>query len=185
MSQPAQHPSLPAATRTRRIRLGIALLVSCVALIAWIVDLSLSLPMHYLTRGWRLAWTGFDTAELVALAFTGYSALRDRWTLIPASIVTSTLLLCDAWFDLALSTGTSDFALSVVTALLIEVPTATVLAVVAWRLTRGTVPDDGAGPVEARRSARPLAAPGIARLGGEGDQREPSRPSAARRTAPD
>jgi hypothetical protein len=154
MSEPVWHPPLPAETRGRRIRLGIALLVSCVALIGWIVDLSLSLPMHYLTQGWRLAWTGYDVAELMALAVTAYSALRDRWMLIPSCVVTATLLLCDAWFDVALSTGTSDFPISVATALLVEVPTAAVLGLVAWRLTRRSALDHGAGPVEARRSAR-------------------------------
>jgi hypothetical protein len=111
------------------------LLVSCVALVAWIVDLSLSLPMHYETRGWRLAWTGFDVAELGALATTAYCALRDRWALIPASVVTATLLLCDAWFDIALSTGTGDLLISLTTAVVVEVPAATVLGLVAWRLT--------------------------------------------------
>ncbi|ADP78579.1 pyridoxamine 5'-phosphate oxidase family protein [Pseudofrankia inefficax] len=131
-----QHPPLPAATRRRRFRLGIALLVSCVALVAWIADLSVSLPMHYETEGWRLAWTGYDVAELGALATTAYCALRDRWALIPASVVTATLLLCDAWFDMALSSGTDDFLISLATALLVEIPTATVLLLVAWRLTR-------------------------------------------------
>jgi hypothetical protein len=154
MSETVWHPPLPAETRGRRIRLGIALLVSCVALIAWIVDLSLSLPMHYLTRGWRLAWTGYDVGELMALAVTAYSALRDRWMLIPSCVVTATLLLCDAWFDVALSTGTNDFLISIATALLVEVPTATVLGLVAWRLTRRSALDHSAGPVAARRSAR-------------------------------
>ncbi|WP_052710836.1 pyridoxamine 5'-phosphate oxidase family protein [Pseudofrankia sp. DC12] len=150
------HPPLPAATRRRRFRLGIALLVSCVALVAWIVDLSVSLPMHYETQGWRLAWTGYDVAELGALATTAYSALRDRWTLIPASVVTATLLLCDAWFDMALSSGTDDFLLSIATATLVEIPTATVLGLVAWRLTR-RLRDNGADP-----SAEPSAALDVA-----------------------
>lgn len=150
-----QHPPLPTATRRRRVRLGIALLVSCVALIAWIVDLSISLPMRYETRGWRVAWTGFDVAELAALATTGYSALRDRWALIPASAVTATLLLCDAWFDVALATGTGDFADSVATAVLVEVPTAIVLGLVAWRLTRPRGRGAGAatGPLAAQSAA--------------------------------
>jgi hypothetical protein len=151
-----QHPQLPAATRRRRFRLGIALLVSCVALVAWIVDLSVSLPMHYETRGWRLAWTGYDVAELLALATTAYSALRDRWTLIPASVVTATLLLCDAWFDMALSSGTGDFVVSLATAVFVEIPTATVLGLVAWRLSR-RLREKGTDAAAAAQAATTLA----------------------------
>jgi len=122
--------------RRRRIGLGVGLLLGCAALIVWIVGLSLSLPAYHETGGWRLAWTGYDVVELIALGVTAYGALRDRWLLVPASVVTATLLLCDAWFDVTLAAGTSEFVISLLTALLVEIPTAALLGLVAWQLTR-------------------------------------------------
>ena len=59
-------------------------------------------------------------AFMVATAVLGY--LR-RQLLVPAAFTTGVLLICDAWFDL-MTAGPEDVWLSVVTALLIEVPLA-------------------------------------------------------------
>jgi hypothetical protein len=54
-------------------------------------------------------------------------------------IITGTLLLCDAWFDLALSYGSSDFTNSILSAVLAEFPLAFLMFAGARRLVRVTV----------------------------------------------
>ena len=53
--------------------------------------------------------------------------------------MTGTLLVCDAWFDLALDYGSSDFTMSVLSALLAEFPLAFIMFAAARRLIRVTV----------------------------------------------
>ena len=47
--------------------------------------------------------------------------------------------MCDAWFDVALSYGSSDFTTSIVSALLVELPIAFLMFAIAVRLIRATV----------------------------------------------
>src|ERR1700681_186313 len=46
-------------SRRRRRRLIDLLVVTCLALIPWIVVLGLTLPRHYVANHWTLAWVGF------------------------------------------------------------------------------------------------------------------------------
>ena len=66
-------------------------------------------------------------------------APNQRQVLIFFMIMTGTLLLCDAWFDLALNFGSRGFAMSVVSAVLAELPFAFVMFAGARRLVRVTV----------------------------------------------
>ena len=54
-------------------------------------------------------------------------------------IVLATLLLCDAWFDVTLDVRTSGFLVSLLSALLIEIPLAVVAILGARRLLRLTI----------------------------------------------
>ena len=100
------------------------MLFAAAGLAAWVVYLLGSLPATHNDRAWRIAWVGFDFAEIVAVLITAWAAWRDRQLVILACTVTGTLLLCDAWFDVALSWGSSGWWLSVLLALLVEVPAA-------------------------------------------------------------
>lgn len=125
---------------------------ACIVLAAWIGYLAVSLPAFYRASSWRGVWVGFDVAELVVFAITGWAAWRRRQILIICLIVLATLLLCDAWFDVVLDTGTAGFISSLLSALLIEVPVAVIAVLVARRLLRITVGqvikyEGGAGPV--------------------------------------
>ena len=86
-----------------------------------------------------IAWSGFDVALTVAFAFAAVAGWRRRQIVITALTVLGVLLLCDAWFDLTLSWGTSDQAGSVLTALVAEVPVAIVAFALGHRLLRETV----------------------------------------------
>jgi len=124
----------------------------CILLAAWIGYLAVSLPTFYRAGSWRGAWVGFDIAELVVFAMTGWAAWRRRQVLIMCLIVLATLLLCDAWFDVVLNTRTAGFLGSLLSALLVEVPIAVIAVIVARRLLRITVGqvikyEGGSGPV--------------------------------------
>ncbi len=124
----------------------------CILLAAWIGYLAVNLPAFYRTGSWRGAWVGFDLAELVAFAVTGWAAWRRRQILIICLIVLATLLLCDAWFDVVLDARTAGFVSSLVSALVIEVPIAVLALYVARRLLRLTIGrvikyEGGTGPV--------------------------------------
>lgn len=134
-------PSLDAEPLRRRSRRLALLALGCaVALTAWVIGLGLNLPSDVTVRQWRLAWVGFDIAELAAFAVTGWAAWRARRWMIPATLVTGTLLLCDAWFDVVLSWGTDERWQSVITAAVLEVPLALLLWWVARRLLVAYLP---------------------------------------------
>jgi hypothetical protein len=133
------HPLTNRRLRLRR-RFGLLLMTACcVGLALWIAILILTLPDRFTSSDWRVVWVGLDIAELFGFAAIGWAAWRQRQVLIFFMIMTGTLLVCDAWFDLALSYGSSDFTMSVVSALLAEFPLAFLLFAGARRLVRVTV----------------------------------------------
>ena len=133
------HPLLDAGLLRRR---RIALLVMtgcCVALAGWIAILLLTLPDRYTAGNWRAVWVGLDIAELLGFAATAWAAWHQRQVVIFFMVITGTLLLCDAWFDLALNYGSSGFTASILSAVLAEIPLAFLMFAGARRLVRVTV----------------------------------------------
>jgi hypothetical protein len=130
--------SSPGSTRRRKWFL-LGTIVCCVVLAAWIGVLAVTLPRYYRTGGWRGAWVGFDVALLVTFAATAWAAWRGRQALIMCLTVLATLLLVDAWFDVTLDVRTSDFMVSLLSALLIEIPLAVIAIFGARRLLRLTI----------------------------------------------
>lgn len=130
------------ADRRFESRRRLALLIfmgSCVVLVGWIVVLMLTLPKHYTASHWRPAWVGFDIALLGAFAATAWASWRERQVLVLCLTITATLLCCDAWFDLVLDLGTPNFVMSLVSAVVAEIPLAALLFTGAWRLMRMSV----------------------------------------------
>jgi hypothetical protein len=133
------HPLLdPVLRRRRRIAL-LVMTACCIALAAWIAILLQTLPGRYTSSDWRAVWVGLDVAELLGFAATAWAAWRQRQILIFFMIITGTLLLCDAWFDLALSYGSGGFTESILSAVLAEFPLAFLMFAGARRLVRVTV----------------------------------------------
>ncbi len=145
------------STRRRLIVLRI-IIACCIALAVWTGVLAVTLPKYYRSGGWRGAWVGFDTALLAALAATGWAAWRGRQVLIVCLVVLATLLLCDAWFDVVLDLRTPGFQLSLLSAVLIELPLAGLAIYGARRLLRLTI-----GMVTARQG-RPGRVPPLWRI---------------------
>ncbi|APB01488.1 hypothetical protein [Nocardia seriolae] len=135
ISIPAYHPR-PAAMR--RILLTVVT-GSLVFLIPWIVYLSVSLPSERQVDQWDIAWVGFDFALAGAIGMTAWTAWRRRQIFIPWAMITGTLLVCDAWFDIALNWNTPELWFAVLSAIAGELPLAALLFYAARRLLRLTV----------------------------------------------
>jgi hypothetical protein len=128
----------PKAKRRRKLALTLAV-GCCIFLAVWIGVLAVTLPSRYSSSGWWGAWVGFDIALLLAFASVAWAAWRGKQLLIVCLIVTATLLCCDAWFDLTLDWGSSDFYFSLFSAVVAEVPLAILMALGARRLLRLTI----------------------------------------------
>jgi hypothetical protein len=135
--EPMSLPPSRDGDRRRAIVLAVVI-ICCIVLVAWIGVLAATLPRYYRTGGWRGAWVGFDVALLAAFAAVGWASWRRRQVLIICLIVLATLLCCDAWFDVVLDARTSGFYVSLLSALLVELPLAALAIGGARRLLRRT-----------------------------------------------
>ncbi|WP_051178009.1 hypothetical protein [Nocardia concava] len=135
MTIPSYHPR---AKAMRRILLA-AVTGSLVFLVPWIGYLSVSLPSERQVDQWDIAWVGFDFALAAAIGMTAWTAWRRRQVFIPWAMITGTLLICDAWFDIVLDWNTPDLWFAVLSALIGELPLAALLFYAARRLLRLTI----------------------------------------------
>jgi hypothetical protein len=132
---PPAESDLPGNPRTRVFAL-IAIIGCGLVLAAWIGVLAVTLPRYYRSGDWRGAWVGFDLGLLITFAITAWAGWRHRQLVIVCLVVLATLLCCDAWFDVTLDLRTSDFLVSVLMALCVELPLATLAVIGARRLMR-------------------------------------------------
>lgn len=79
--------------------LAIALAVAALALVPSLVVVLTAAPGVQIARHLRLAWTGLDVFELLALAHTGNALHRRSVTVAVPATVTGALLICDAWIN--------------------------------------------------------------------------------------
>jgi hypothetical protein len=104
--------------------LPVLFLGAALVLVPWLGWLAISLPCRYLSWHWGIAWAGFDAGLALALASTGFAALRQAPWLDRAAVASATLLAADAWFDVLTSRGGRALALATSEALAIELPLA-------------------------------------------------------------
>ena len=114
------------------MRKDLVILAAGVFLLPWMAVLWTALPDTYAAQNWRLAWVGFDGLEALGLLTTAWLVRQGDHRASLAAIGTATLLLVDAWFDVA--TAGDDVVFSLVLALLLEMPLAALCAHTAWRL---------------------------------------------------
>jgi hypothetical protein len=153
--EPLADPFLtdPVLRRERRV----ALFVSagcCVVLAGWSVWLAATLPHHFNAHHWRTVWVNFDVLLLAAFAATAWAIWRERQVLILLLMILGTMLACDAWFDVGTSLGTSGMWMSIVSAVLAELPLAFLAFAGARRLLKATVIAAVLAGEQARRGAR-------------------------------
>jgi hypothetical protein len=111
----------------------------CVGLIPWTIALAVTLPRHYLVADWPLAWAGFDVILFGCLSTTAWALWKQRQVAVPASMITAVLLACDAWFDILTAIGGRCLIVSIVTAMLVEIPLAVLLALISTRLLQASM----------------------------------------------
>ena len=107
---------------------GPAFTLFSLILLPWIVYLAYSLPPRQVSPNYDVGWAGFDVILLMALAGTGYFALRRSRYLAMAATATATLLIVDAWFDVMTSPPGQRLE-AIALAAVVELPLA---AVCAW-----------------------------------------------------
>ena len=103
---------------------GPLLLITAAGLGPWTLWLTYSLPAEHVTRHYDLAWIVFDIALLTAFAITGWCVMKQSQWLVPAAAATGTMLLCDAWFDIVTSAGSSETTEAILEACFAELPLA-------------------------------------------------------------
>jgi hypothetical protein len=122
--------------RLRRVRL-VLMTGAVIGLLPWIVYLAITLPDKYIANNWPATWVGFDVLILLFMAVTAVLGLLRRQLLVLTAFTTGILLICDAWFDL-MTAAPEDRWLSVLTAVLGELPLAVLLITGALRILRLT-----------------------------------------------
>ena len=107
------------------------LALGAVLLIPWTLVLAYRLPARHTSHHWDIAWVGFDLALAAALAVTGLTIARRSTWAPSAAAVAATLLFCDAWFDVVLASGHDGQVEAVLEAVLVEIPLAIFLILLA------------------------------------------------------
>ena len=126
-----------------------ALAIAALALVPSLIIVLVVPPGVQISQHLRVAWTGLDVFELLAMAHTGLRLHRRSATAVVPATVTGTLLLCDAWINVigsAAAAHSKGIALAFV-----EVPIAVLSFWVATRAIRFPAPDRLAGCDEADR----------------------------------
>ena len=103
---------------------GPLFLFLAVALVPWIIYLALTLPNRTIASHYRIAWVGFDVALVVALARTAWLALKGKRQMEIPAVVSATLLVVDAWFDIMTSRPGAAQMEALFLAVFVELPTA-------------------------------------------------------------
>ena len=103
-------------------------------MIPWTIYLGYSLPKRNLAHHWDIAWVGLDIFLIAALFGNAIFAIRKSKFLVISLIVTSTLLVLDAWFDVASARTGRPLVIAISEALIFELPLALISFSVAWNL---------------------------------------------------
>ena len=131
-------PVPPTRARGRRwLVLGVTAL-GAVVLLPWIAFLSVTLPLTSSGGAWRTAWVGFDFALALALGATAWLVWHRRDLAMLGIAATATLLICDGWFDVCLSWGSSERWSAPVLAVFVELPVSVLLISASLTLVRRT-----------------------------------------------
>jgi hypothetical protein len=111
---PARTGLSPAGAGLSRARpharwLPLALAIATLALVPSLVLVLAVEPTAQIAQHLRLAWTGLDVFELLAMAHTGRALHRRSATAVVPATVTGALLLCDAWINVISSNAAGRF----------------------------------------------------------------------------
>ncbi|MEV5754345.1 hypothetical protein AB0L00_41575 [Actinoallomurus sp. NPDC052308] len=128
-------PQVSSRARSRwPVRLGVGLIGAGLALLPWLFVLATSLPATATAAHWRVAWVGFDMLEALSFVATGVLVIRRDARACLTAMVTATLLVADAWFDVSTAAPGADQLTAVAMAALLEIPLAVFSVVLAFRM---------------------------------------------------
>jgi hypothetical protein len=148
------NPYLTDAKLRRQRRLALLVAAACCVILAgWIVVLAATLPRHFDAHHWRGVWVNFDVFLFAAFAATAWAIWRERQVLILLLVGIGTMLCCDAWFDVGTSLATSNLWISLVSAVVAELPLAFLAFAGARRLLQATVEASLRAPAPAPTAA--------------------------------
>ncbi len=99
----------------------------------WLVVLAATVPSSARAMHWSTAWVGLDAAEGCSLVVTGALVMRRDERCALTAVVTATLVLTDAWFDVLTSAPGSAQFTALVLAVGVEAPTAVLCTTLAVR----------------------------------------------------
>ncbi|MFF2146364.1 hypothetical protein [Kitasatospora sp. NPDC058190] len=122
----------PASERPRKAVAG-GLVVVAALLFGWILVLGSTTRGQAEVRNWSTVWIGMDLLQCTGLIATALLLLRRSRLVALTGAATATLLLLDAWFDVMTAEGGSAWYVSLAMALLVELPAALAMAVLARR----------------------------------------------------
>lgn len=134
----AKPAALPERRRDGRPRTGwarwagIGLTGAGVAMVPWLGILAAGLPARFEAAHWNVAWVGLDALEALGLVATGTLLRRRDARAALTAAATATLLLVDAWFDVATSDA-SGRPMAIAMAALAEIPMAALCTGLAVR----------------------------------------------------
>jgi hypothetical protein len=145
----------PARPR-RRLWTAVLALGACAAMVPWTVMLAYTLPERYTAHHWSITWVGFDLLLGASFAVTAGAALLGRRRAIwAATLVTATLLTCDAWFDITTASSPSSLMSSILTGAAGNLPLAGLMIYLGYRsLRHSTVADRGRSPRDPPAASR-------------------------------
>ncbi len=105
-------------------------------LIPWTIWLSASLKPDHRTQHWDVAWSGFDIGLALVFLLTAFAAWRKSPWVGALAAATGTLLITDAWFDIALESQSDELRSAVYLAVFAELPIAVLCFWIAYRTER-------------------------------------------------
>ena len=98
-------------------------IVISMILIPWTIYLSFALPAHHLSKNWDITWVGLDGIIILSLLSTGILARNRSIYVVISAIITGTLFITDAWFDiLSYHWFSRGFNIALVMAIFGEIP---------------------------------------------------------------
>ena len=122
-------------TRLRGWVIGVFGLIGF-GMLPWTIWLSASLKPQHASAHWDIAWSGFDSALALAFLLTAFAAWRRSPWVGALAAATGTLLLTDAWFDIALESHSDELRNAVYLAVFAELPLAALCFWIAYRTER-------------------------------------------------
>lgn len=136
LDQYVERPA-PGSLVLRRRQLSlVSAAVGGVVMVPWIGYLAASLPRAESGGAWRAAWVGFDVVLALVLIATAWLGGHRRQVSMIGLLIASTMLLTDAWFDVLLSWRTSEQWSALLSAVILEIPLALLLASSALAILR-------------------------------------------------